>query len=249
MAGRPAPRIAIVLAVLFVIACGVVLVVVRSLDSVVRTAIEREGPRITGTSVGVGRVRLELRKGRGEFRDLTIGNPDGFSGGDAVRMGEIVLDVDTESLSGSPLTLDEIRVSAPTLRLELDARGASNLERIREQVQSYTPVTRRTSGGSPAPNLVVRRLVFEGAVVQVDARALGGKESEWKLGAVELTDLGGKRGIPADELAKVALETLVREATKRAAKEELGDRLKDAAGRSLGDKAADALGGLLGEGK
>ncbi len=241
MSDRPVPKAAVVLAILFVIGCGAALFLFRSLDSAVRAAIEREGPRVTGTSVDVGRVRLQLREGRGEFRDLVIGNPDGFSG-DALRMGEIALDVDTGSLGGGPLTLDEIRVRAPAVRLELDARGVSNLQRIRDHVQAYAPA----GGGGSGPDLVVRRLVFEDAKVQVDATALGGKESEWTLPPLELADLGGRDGIPADQLAQVALEALVREVTKKAATEELTGRLKDAAGESLGGKAAETIGDLLG---
>ena len=241
MASKPVPRIVVILAVLFVLACGVVMVLYRSLDSVVRAAMEKEGPKITGTAVHVGGVHLELPKGRGEFHDLRLANPDGFSSGDAVRLGDIVLDLDTKHLGKEPIVVDELRVSGPSLHLELNARGASNLEAIRKSVQSYTPITGRDSKAAN-PKLIVRRLVFEGAHVSVDARALGGKESEWDLGEVTLTDLGGKDGIPADALAKVAIETLVREVTKKAATEEL----KSAAERSLGDKVGDALGGLLG---
>ncbi len=244
MAGRPVPKVAVVLAILFVIACGAALVLFRSLDSAVRAAIEREGPKVTGTSVDVGRVRLQLREGRGEFRDLVIGNPGGFSG-DALRMGEIVLDIDTAALGKGPLVVEEIRVRAPAVRLQLDSRGVSNLQRIRDHLQAYAPA----SAGASGPDLVVRRLVFEDATVQVDATALGGKQSEWTLPPVELAGLGDPGGIPAERLAKVALETLVREVTKKAATEELTGRLKHAAGESLGDKAADAIGNLLGGGK
>lgn len=237
---RRVPRPVVLLAVLFLLGCAAALILFRSLDATVKSAIEREGPAVTGTRVRVGGVHLGLREGRGELHDLRIANPEGFSDADAVTLGEVVLDVDTGSLGKAPLRIDEIRVTSSSLRLELDARGGSNLERIRRSVQDYAPMT-RTRGA--APRVAVQRLVFEGTKVQVDAGALGGRKSEWTLGDVTLTGLGGRDGVPADELAKVALERLVREATKKAATREI----EDAAGRSLGKSAADVLGGLFGK--
>jgi len=238
-AGRLPRPLIIALAVLAI--AGVVLFALRrSLDSIVRGGLETYGTQVTGTRVSVGAVHLELRDARGEIRAVRIRNPDGFSSADALSLGEVVLDLGAGKLGSEPYVIDEIRVASPSVLVELDERAGTNLDRIRKHVEGYVPAT---GGGEakPAPRLIVKRLVFEEGTVRLDARRLGGKETTLELGSVELRDLGGEAGAPADRVAASALRALLREIVEKAA----ARQLKDAAGGAFREKAQDAVGGLL----
>ncbi|HMB70606.1 MAG TPA: hypothetical protein VKU85_14920, partial [bacterium] len=82
-----------------------------NLNTIVKGAVERYGGRMTETDVRLAGVNLKLRDGRGTMTGLRIRNPDGFSGEDAVSLGEITLDVDTASLTKEPIVIEEIRIS------------------------------------------------------------------------------------------------------------------------------------------
>lgn len=70
-----------------------------NLDAIVKKAITRIGPEMTGVSVDVDDVGIALADGRGEIGGLVIGNPRGYKGPHAFKLGSIVL-----ALATSPRT-------------------------------------------------------------------------------------------------------------------------------------------------
>jgi hypothetical protein len=234
-------RIVIAFLVLGAAFTAVVLWLGGNLDALVKGAVERYGGRMTGTEVRLAGVDLELREGRGTLTGLRVANPEGFSGGDAVTLGEITLDVDTESLAREPIVIEEIRVSGPHLLVELAKDGSVNLRALQESVEDYVPAAQADGGGggSPPPRVAVRKLTVEGGRIVADATAVGGERSERDLGAFTLTDLGGASGVPADELGREVLRALLRRSVEQGAmdalKQKAGDTLKDAAGGLLKD--------------
>ncbi|MEZ5064978.1 MAG: hypothetical protein R3B81_09590 [bacterium] len=224
-------------ALVVLLAVAGVLWITRSLDSLVAAAIQREGSELTGSRVAVGGVELELAEGAGTVDRLAVGNPDGFSGRDAIRVERFTLDVDPATIRKSPLTLDELRVSGPELVLEFDDRGKTNLQVLRDRLREHVP----QAEASRDPRLRVRSLVFEGGRVTVDATALGGKRTERDLPGFRLQDLGGAEGVPASEIGREALGTLLDQAGRAAATSELRHLLESRA-PDLAGRVADILG-------
>jgi len=89
----------------------------------VKAAIERFGSDITGTKVTVGSVDISLKSGLGTIRGVRVDNPEGFSSDDAFELGEITVDLDVASLNRDPIVIEEIRILAPAVRGELDAKA------------------------------------------------------------------------------------------------------------------------------
>jgi len=92
-----------------------------SRDALVREAIEKFGPEITGVAVSVKEVKLEPLEGKGMIGGLRLGNPKGFEAPSALTLGEMRLSMDPASIQrlrettgavGSSLT----RRTAPFLR-------------------------------------------------------------------------------------------------------------------------------------
>ena len=194
---------------------GATLYLVSSLDSIVKNGIERYGREMTGTSVHVDSVSISLRSGRGSIRGVRVANPPGYSPGDAFSLGEITLQIDVASLAGSPIAIDEVRIAAPAVKLEIDARGRSNMETIQSNVERYTGSETPAAGGDApaagdapeaeagAPTLfAVKKFIFEDGVVKTDARAIGGPAIEVELPALRLSNLGGSAGAPADQIGR-----------------------------------------------
>ncbi|MBK6982413.1 MAG: hypothetical protein IPH30_13570 [Betaproteobacteria bacterium] len=61
---------------------------VTSLDFIVKTAIERFGPDMLGTTVSVEQVSISTADGRGTIRAIAIGNPPGYSARSAASRGD-----------------------------------------------------------------------------------------------------------------------------------------------------------------
>ena len=185
---------------------------------------------MTETDVRLAGVSLKLREGRGTMTGLRIRNPDGFSGENAVSLGEITLDVDTQSITEEPIVIEEIRISGPELLVEVAEDGSVNLRSLQKTVEGYVPAKAETGGDKPPPRVAVRKLTL-------DATAVGGKKSEKQLGGFVLTDLGGSQGVPADQLGQEVLRAVLRRSVEQGALEELKSKaenaLKDAAGGVL----------------
>lgn len=211
-----------------------------NLNSIVKGAVERYGGRMTETDVRLAGVNLKLREGRGTLTGLRVRNPDGFSGEDAMSLGEITLDVDTESLAEEPIVIEEIRITGPKLLVELAEDGSVNLRSLQKTVEDYVPARADGGGGSPPPRVAVRKLTLDGGTLALDATAVGGEKSERKLGGFVLTDLGGSSGVPADQLGQEVLRVMLRRSVEQGAVEELKSRAEG----SLKDAAEGVLKGL-----
>jgi hypothetical protein len=222
------------------------------LDSLVASAIEEFGSEIAGVPVRVDSVSIQLREGRGTIYGLRAGNPEGFSASDAFSLGEITLDIDPASITSSPIVIDELTVAAPVALYEMDARGRSNFDAIRENVNRY-------SGDSPAPSeeapagdsgeelrLTVAKFRVQDGSVTADASALHEKAEPQKLDLppLALDGIGGSRGATPGELGKAVLDAFtrsVRDAGKGAAKRQARTLLEDQIGGEEGKAAGQLL--------
>ena len=223
--------------------------VYASIDSVVQTALETHGSRLTGTSVRLDDVDISPQSGEGTLRGLRIENPAGFSRGDAIRFGEVRLRIDVSTLVKDTLVIEEVRIDAPHVNYEVKPPGRSNIDVIRESLERHggkgaQAGKAKTPAQTPAPpaarRLVVRKFSFENGSVAADARALGGKQFEAKLPALRLSNLGGSAGAPADEVGKTVLVAFTRAVAKSMASRGLGKLLEG----NLGG-AGEAAQGLL----
>ncbi len=69
-------------------------VLLSSLDSVVKTAVEQIGSDATGTKVTLNEVEISPTSGYGALRGFRMTNPQGFAEGDAFKFDEISLTID-----------------------------------------------------------------------------------------------------------------------------------------------------------
>ena len=242
------------------IAVGVVVVLVAvgaaiyyfvySLDEIVARAIEKNGSAVTGTPVSVSGVSISLRDAKGSIRGLRIGNPKGFSG-EAVSLRHITIAIDPASLvSRDPIVLTLIRVQDPSVNLILDSNGRSNLQALQANANRSSGSSGTASEGPPM-RIGIRKLEIAGTKLSADVSAIGAKNYDTTLAAVNRSDIGGRSGATPSEIANVIVNAFVSEMVSAVARSEAQHRIDALIDKKLGTGGAGAaaksiVDGLLG---
>lgn len=233
----------VVAAIVIVVIVVIVVFISSNLNSLVAKAIEDYGGKVTQTSVRVSGVDISLRAGRGAIAGLRVANPDGFEAPTAFSLEKIILDIDLKSIRQEPIVIDEIRIETPVIYAEITKRGSSNIEELRENVQEYGAGRSGESGGSggEVKRIRIERFIMEKGRVEVDASALGLEKRTVDLPAMRLEDVGGASGAPPDEIAKLILTAVAKNAASATADSELDRLIREKLGKSLTDKAKELL--------
>ena len=93
---------------LLVVAVLLVLTLPFWIGPVVKTAANRTVPGITGTDFRLGEFGLNFYTGKVRLGDIRLGNPEGYSPSDAVRLGLFNIDVDVGSCFEDTIIIHEI---------------------------------------------------------------------------------------------------------------------------------------------
>ena len=109
--------IGVVVAILLVIVIGIFVYVGYNTNAIVKTAIETLGTQYLGAPVSVGKVDISLADGHGTLNELEVGNPPGYTGAYALRIGTITVGFDVANSTSQlivmkQLTIDGTRVAA-----------------------------------------------------------------------------------------------------------------------------------------
>jgi hypothetical protein len=233
----------VIIGVLVIVAAAIAVgtwYLASNLDSLVAAAIEKQGSKVTQTSVNVSGVDLSLREGRGSIKGLRVASPEGYKAGNAISLGEITLKLDLGSVREDPVVIDEVRIEAPVVHVEITGKGSSNIDELRKRIQAYSPGGEGESGGA-GKRIRIKEFVFEKGRIEVDASALGMKERTLDLPEVRLSDVGGAQGAPPDEIAKIILGTEAKRVTSEIARSEVSRLIQDKLGGAISEKAKGLL--------
>lgn len=220
--------------------------VLSNLNSLVASAIEKEGTHVAGVPVHVGSVSIDLRAGRGTIRGLRVANPEGFSRGDAFSLGEITLQLDTTRLGSTPLVVQRVLIKKPVARYEVNARGESNFGVLKSHVEqasaSKGEQKPKPAGGKPL-KLVIRNFTFEQGSVHADFSALDAKQPplEAELPRLHRSNLGAPSGATPDRIGRDVLTAFTGTVVKTVAADQAARELE----RKVGGEAGKTAGGLL----
>ncbi len=240
-----------------------VLVVLWSLDAIVKGAIERYGSEATKVTVHVGSVSLSVAHGSAAISDLTVANPSGFSPANVFRLGKTQVVIDLGTIRSNPMRIDEITIIAPEVHFELNQRGESNVEVVRRNLKQFgsgtstevsvpsepTPAHPAGKERANAQRFVIKKLSIQAARLIIDAGVLGGTSRALKLPDTEETDIGAyPGGATAGEVAAAVVRTLVRDVAANVAAEkverELEKHIGGEAGKALSEGVGEAVKGV-----
>ena len=229
-----------VIGLIVLIAIALVLLF-SNINSLVAKAIEKNGSNVTQTSVSVSGVDISIREGRGTIKGLRVANPHGFDSRDAFSLDDITLDIDVQSLRDDPIVIDEIRISAPVINAEVTKTGASNIDKIRENVQAYTAGSAGGESGGRTKLIRIKQFVFEEGRVEINVSALGLENRTIDLPEIRLSDVGGMEGAPPDEITKIILSAVAKKVSSEMAGSQLDQLVREKLGGSVTDKAKGLL--------
>lgn len=211
-------RALIALAVLAILAGGAAYLAFNYLDVVVKWALEHYGPVVAGVPVKVREVQISPRNGRGAVRSVEIGNPEGFGSGNAVRFGEIRLQIDPATITEPVIVVRELTVEQLVV-LYARVNGATNLDAIQKNIDAYAKRgedegSAETKAGqkprSAKRRFIVEKLTLRGAKVTMTNPALKGQGVTFDLPDITLRDVGRRQGgLTASELANVVANALI----------------------------------------
>jgi uncharacterized protein involved in outer membrane biogenesis len=170
------------------------------LGSVVKAGVNRVGPKLTQTKVELAGAHISPLSGSGTLTGLTVGNPAGWSDGNAFSLGSMHIDVKPFSIFGDHIVINDLTIDEAEFNYETKI-VSSNINDLLKNIEA------RTGGGSKDeknPNekpkrFEVRHLSITNAKVTV---GLGASALPLKMPPIELTNLGtAEGGITAEQLA------------------------------------------------
>lgn len=208
----------IVLAVILAMA-GTITYVLTNLDSIVKAAIEKYGSEATNTAVRVSSVKIKLGSGEGSVLGLTVANPSGFSSPSVMTLDNISVRIAVNSITSTPVVIDNILISGPEVFYEMKEDGTSNVDILKKNLASSGPAKEehpKKSAKGKETRLRIKKLVFEKGKVHVRVAKLLDKPYIVELPRLELTDIGKQNGATPEEIGRAVISALMEEASKTA---------------------------------
>ncbi|MEM8845182.1 MAG: hypothetical protein AAGB35_09085, partial [Pseudomonadota bacterium] len=205
-------KVLIVLIILIAIVAAGVYYVLGNLDSIVKSAIEKNGSEVTGTSVDVGSVSIKLTEGSATIDNFKVGNPKGFDSDYLFSMNKTRVQIDTSRLSTDLIVIKEVLLDGPSINYELSANG-SNVDAIKKNVESSSSgsSSSESSSGSSGPKIIIQNLVIQNGEVMASSSMVKGQTLKTKLPRVQMTNLGGSSGGTSEEISKQIIDELLQQ--------------------------------------
>lgn len=236
-----------------VLLIGAYFVVAYALGSVVKAGVNSFGPRLTQTKVVLAGASLSPLTGSGTLSGLAVGNPKGWSEGNAFALGKVHIDVDPLSIFGDHVVINELIIDQPEFAYETKI-VTSNIKDLLKNIEQFTSAggqTAKTKDGKPI-KFVVKKFRMTNARATLGA---AGAALPVPLPPISLDDLGvAEGGITADQLAGALMKNVLGSIVSGTANAlgQLGstaganslEKTKDAA-----KKAGESIKKLFGDGK
>lgn len=223
------------------------------LGSVVTAGVNSFGPKLTRTKVELAGANISPLTGSGTLSGLAVGNPEGWTKGNAFYLGKIHVSVQPFSILGDHIIINEITIDQPEFLYETKIIS-SNIKDLLKNIEEFTDSggsEAQTKSGKPIKFVVKKfRLTNGKATLGVGAAAV-----PLPLPPISLDNLGVKEGgITPDQLAgaimKQVLSGIVGATGKAAAK--IGGTMGAATAEATSDaakKASEGIKSLFGGGK
>jgi uncharacterized protein involved in outer membrane biogenesis len=218
-------------------------VVLFTLGSIVKTAVNKVGPTITQTTFVLNSAKISPFSGAGTLKELTIGNPKGWTTEHAFFLKEISIDLVPKSITGDHIVINSILIDNPEIIYETTITN-SNLQDLLKNIQqaaageNQTAQTETKPEAKPAPEKKIEIKSFRLQNVTIKVAGAGNVYTV-KIPDLVMTDLGTKEGgLTSSQLATAIIKEIAAQSAKAA--------LSSAAKNGLLDKAGEGLRGLLG---
>jgi hypothetical protein len=215
------------------------------LGSIVKSGVNRYGPKLTQTRVALTEANISPLSGKGSLRGLSVDNPKGWSDGRAFYLGNVSIDLEPFSVFGDHIVINEVSIDQPEFTYERRL-VSSNINDLLKNIEDFTGggQTATTKTGQPIKFVVKKFRLTNGKATLV----VGQTTIPLLLPPISLDNLGVSEGgiTPGQFAAAVMQQVLGQIATASA------QALAKDGGAATVEKAKEAVKSikkLFGEGK
>jgi uncharacterized protein involved in outer membrane biogenesis len=177
---------------LLILAIGVYITMQFFLGSIVKAGVNKFGPGITQTRVELKAANLSPLSGEGTLNGLAVGNPKGWSEGNAFQLGRVQFDVEPASLFGDHIVINEITIEQPEFLYEtkLIASNIGDLLKNIEQAIGKPEGEPKSKSGKQV-KMVIKKLTLRDGRVTL---GVGAAAITMPMPPVHMTDIGTAEG-------------------------------------------------------
>ena len=238
------------LLVILILVVGLYVTLQYFLGGIVKKGVNEYAPRITQTKVELQGAHISPFSGVGELNGLTVGNPQGWSGGDAFRLGKVKVSMEPYSVFKDTIVINELTIDQPEFLYEtrLVASNIGDLLKNIEQSIGGKSAEAKTKDGKPI-KLVVKKLSLTNGKVTVGAL---GTAMALPLPTIDMANIGvAEGGVTPAQLAFAVMKnvtaTVVAAATDAIGKGGIGG----SAGATIqqAKQVGEAIKGIFGGGQ
>ena len=178
-----------------------------SLDQLIKSAVENVGSDMLQAKVKLGGVSLDIQSGEAGLTGLFVGNPAGYKTDYAMKLEQLKLTLDLESLTSDTILVKEVLVQAPALIYE-KKDGVSKFDALLKNVKDYTGSGGgggKAPGNDDSPKLIIEDLYINDASAAISYQIMQGKTLSVNPPNIHLRDIGKDKGgaTPAEVVSEV----------------------------------------------
>ena len=177
------------------------------MGSVVKAGVNKVGPSITQSNVQLAGANISPLTGSGTLTGLAVGNPKGWSEGNAFFLGKVSIDLEPMSVFGDTIVINEIIIDQPEFHYETKF-VTSNIKDLLKNIEEYVGGKKEIGkdGGTPKKFIVKKlRLTNGKATLGVGVVAL-----PVPLPEISLDNLGvNEGGITGGQLAAAVMRDVL----------------------------------------
>lgn len=194
-------------AAVLVLLIGIIVTVILSIDSIIETAVNDFGPKITLTDVRLDSADIGIFSGEGKLNGLVVGNPvnRGFKPRNLFAMDQVRVAIDKNSLTSDTIVIKEVAIIAPKIAYELKDFSESNFDGLLKNIAQTTggdsaakkadePAAESEGEAGASKKIIIENFVISGAEVTADMTGMPGEGMTLPLPEIHLTDIGKDEG-------------------------------------------------------
>lgn len=229
--------------------------------SVVRDLVHTYGSDATKTEVNIGAINLSLKNGHGSIGDITVENPKEYSQKNIIKLGNIAVNVNKDSIvkiiknvtnkdvKTETVVIDEIRIDKPEVTYELKTLVQNNVDDIMKNLNKSSSAKAKEStkkANAKTYNVAIKKVVIADGVATVAANLLGSSQSlSLNLPTVTITNVGTpQQGITIEDGLIRIFQEILKTTTKVVSKADLSSVLNGVG--NIAGAAVDTAGKVSG---
>lgn len=241
-----------------IIIVALVVIVVLSLNPLVKGITETAVPILTKSPVTLGKCNISLLGASVNLDSFILGNPEGYETDHAIAFNRIYVDLDKSTLFNDVIVVNTVLIDGMSIVLEQgltenniskiisNLKSSSKSADAQEEAAEDQAEAQNKEEPKEAKKIVIRKIMVTNASVSISAKGLGGNALPIPLPPITLTNVGGDPDKDPDGVTLAqAIEEFLNAILESAGKIgiDVGDLSKTVldSAKILGDQAGAAL--------